>query len=47
MSTRPLTCKKTAAADDTEKMTHPDGRASVGERTDSEEIPLPESDLID
>jgi hypothetical protein len=47
MSTRPLTCRKTAQAEETENTTHPGGRESVEERMESDETPLPERDLID
>jgi hypothetical protein len=47
ISTRPLTCRKTVAAAETEYATQPAGRASVEERTAREVTALPERDLMD
>src|SRR6266536_1342149 len=47
MSTRPLTCRKTAADEETEKTTQPEGRASVDERMVIDETPLPERERMD
>ena len=47
ISTRPLTWRKAAAAEETEKTTQPGGRESVDERMEMEFTPLPESDLMD
>lgn len=47
MSTRPFTCKKTEAEDETEKTTQPEGRESVDERAVIEETPLPEREVME
>lgn len=47
MSTRPLTCRKTAAAEETEKTTQPAGRESVEERILMVVTPFPESERIE
>jgi hypothetical protein len=47
ISTRPLTCKKTAAEAETANTTHPWGREFVAESTSKDVTPLPERDLME
>lgn len=47
MSTRPLTWRKTAAEEETGKITQPAGRGEDGGRMVMDDTPLPERDLMD
>jgi hypothetical protein len=47
ISTRPLTCKRTAVEAETEKITQPAGRGADTGRISMLETPFPERDLMD